>query len=491
MGARFTSLLAFVSAHRVELAALLLVLVLGAAMRLPLYFWLPVLSDGDSFQYYRPAHRLMDGIDFPLPLKRPPGYPWFLAAIGALTGRALEHVVLAQHILGLSTAALAFGLGLITFGRTAAVIGGLAAAISGELLLWEHYMMTESLFTFLVTLATFLFVLGVRSQKAAAFIGCGLAIGLAALTRPHAQVLLLLGPLVLAWHYRGLRRIWRPTVLLASAMLIVIVPWMVRNYLTHGTFTIAGSLGQQLVYKTALFHTGTFLFVDPSAPDRVGDTDLRRANELIQSVIDDKLKGGGDNWAASTIHSSLQRRLDIDEAEADALMRRAAMQAISRDPLAYVLASAQTFTRVSIGAPEDLDDRWRDSRPRDERTRLAALMRRPSDEQVARMADTRRLLEIYQSTRAGSVLIALFVLGLVGSALRPAWRPALFAALTVVALNGVTAAASGTNPRYHHPTIPLIHVVGAAGVLAVAQLIASGIRRVRCRRAASPISNPA
>jgi 4-amino-4-deoxy-L-arabinose transferase-like glycosyltransferase len=484
--ARLTPINTFVRTHRIELAALISTLVLGGAIRLALYFWLPALADGDSFQYYRPAHRLMDGIDFPLPLKRPPAYPWFLAAIGTLSGRGLEHVILVQNVLGIATAALAFGLGLMTFGRVAALIGGLAAAISGELLLWEHYIMTESLFAFLVTLATFLFVLGVRNRRPAAFIGCGLTIGVATLTRSHGQVMLLVGLIVLALHYPSLRRIWRPSALLTSAMLIVIVPWMIRNHLTHGTFTVAGSLGQQLVYKAALFHTGSFLFFDPSAPDRSGDTALRRTNQFIQSVIDEKLSGGGDDWAASTIHSTLQRRLDVGEADADALMRRAAIQAVSLDPLAYVFASAQTFVRVSMGVPDNLDNRWRDSRPRDERTRLAALMPRPSDEQVGRKADTRRLLEIYQSPRLGAVLLPLFALGMVASALRPAWRPALFVALTVVALNGVTAAVSSANPRYHYPTIPLLHVVATGGMLTLAGVAARGARSLWRARSAHP-----
>lgn len=471
-----TNVKRFLARHP-DVAVLLFILAVGAGVRVAFFIWLPPLADGDSFQYHRPAHRLMDGVDFPLDLKRPPAYPVVLALIGKVLGPALWHVVAVQAAMGIGTVVLAYGIGCLTFGRWSGIVAAAAAAISGELLIWEHYVMTETLFTFLLTLCVFLFLFGLRTGSWLGHAGCGLAIGLAALTRPHAQILLLLGPLVVLIHSREVRPAVRAALVTWVAAGLLLMPWMVRNQLDFGTFTVAGSLGHTLVYKTALLHSGAFVFYEATGGSADQDAKLRRTNQLIQRIIDERVRGGGREWAAITIHSTLTRTMEIGEAEADALMRRAAVEAILKRPLTYVWLIVHDLWPVAVGVPEDLRAHWRQSKPRDERTRLATLMPSPSAEQRDRIPDLELLANVYQSARVGPLLVILFFAGLAAAWLVPAWRPALFPASAVLVLHLATAATAGVNPRYHHPTIPLVHAIAFGGVLALWY----AVRALRCR----------
>src|SRR5690348_13455722 len=74
-----------IAAHS-DVAALLVILALGAALRLAFSPRAPVFVHGDSYQYFRPAAALLYGEGFPLPLKRPPLYPAFIAVVGWSVG---------------------------------------------------------------------------------------------------------------------------------------------------------------------------------------------------------------------------------------------------------------------------------------------------------------------------------------------------------------------------------------------------------------------
>src|SRR5215211_3771318 len=76
-----------------DVSSLVLIVALGEVARIAFFLLAPVFVHGDSFQYYRPAHFLMDGSGFPLPLKRPPAYPVFIAVIGNWLGEDLRYIV--------------------------------------------------------------------------------------------------------------------------------------------------------------------------------------------------------------------------------------------------------------------------------------------------------------------------------------------------------------------------------------------------------------
>ncbi|PIU32859.1 MAG: hypothetical protein COT06_00495, partial [Syntrophobacteraceae bacterium CG07_land_8_20_14_0_80_61_8] len=100
------------------------------------------------------------------------------------------------------------------------------------------YLMTESLYTALLTLAVCCLVLATKRPGWGWWFGTGVAFGLATLCRPMG---LLLAAVACFWAALtcGVRKkqTWQHGAALIAALLAVVSPWMVRNYQVHGVPT--------------------------------------------------------------------------------------------------------------------------------------------------------------------------------------------------------------------------------------------------------------
>ena len=86
-------------------------------------------------------------------------------------------------------------------------------------------------------------------------------------------------------------------------------------------------------------------------------------------------------------------------------------------------------------------------------------------------------MNIYQGPRLGLVIPGLFVVGLLACVLTPGWRPGLLPGLTALSFYFVSAATVAFVPRYHHPTDPMMHVVAAGGLIAIARMARARFHR--------------
>ncbi len=89
-------------------------------------------------------------------------------------------------------------------------------------------------------------LLALRRPTGGRLLAAGLGLGAAILTRPVAEVLLPLLPLALLIRDRAWWTALRRTAWFGLGLAILLVPWMTRNALTHGTFAAEGALGQAL-----------------------------------------------------------------------------------------------------------------------------------------------------------------------------------------------------------------------------------------------------
>src|SRR4029079_12572630 len=143
--------------------------------------------------------------------------------------------------LGVCRRVLRGWLGRLAFGRLAGLLGGLAVGLSGPQLLYEHYLMTETLFTFLLVLGLVAAVAGLRRASGRLVLISGLVFGLCALTRPLGQVFPLILPAAALLGAAGGVG-WRPRLRLAARVgllalvgyALVALPWMLRNRLVGG-----------------------------------------------------------------------------------------------------------------------------------------------------------------------------------------------------------------------------------------------------------------
>ena len=326
--------------HRATWLHLTIILAAGAALRWPLLALAPFFTtDSRCCYYHYAANQLLAGQPFDSGLHLPPGYSLFLAAILAITEGSTATAMLVQHLLGLAAGLLVYLIGRRLFGPLVGLVAGLLTVLDVELALYEHAVMTETLFTMLLLCALALVLLRLPGSIWLKVAGFGLLAGAATLVRPTGLllpclVLLLpgLGPASgaaraasrHAWYRRpwqASRRVRLTLVAIVGAVLIV-VPVMVWNKRTHGVFALTTSLQRNMLYPIE------------AAPRLLlrgrggGDPLLGRVKATISHHP-------VSPWTGP--YGGLLERFHLSNEALDRLLLRVALDFVLADPLAYVM----------------------------------------------------------------------------------------------------------------------------------------------------------
>jgi hypothetical protein len=474
----------------------LAVAVLAVTVRLAFVPGTPVLLTGDSETYLGPALDLARGSGFDLSLKRTPGYPLLAAATFRLFGEELSPLALLQHGLGVLTAVLTCLLGREIAGWRVGLLAGLAAAIAGNLLIYERLMMTETLFTTALVAAVLLAVKASASERVLWAGLFGLSVALATLVRPVAQPLLALVPLGLLLTRNSWRRLALVTGAAVLGYALVIAPWTVEKRASSDSGEI-GALGQTLVGRIARHDRGGFTVYDPARDQGEQDPTLLRARQIVQEAVDRGTSG-------RAVLTRLRKELGLGDAQTDRLMRDLALEAIRRDPGYYVSGTLQRFVRLWATPPERLRAQVGNQRTvregyEDEDT--LPLVQRATAPDGLDVSFQEQVAGLFQPGAWGPTLAATFLLGCAlgawawrrarprGPALDPAaaagGQPSrrslvLLPASASLGLMLLSTALVGGVPRYRYPEDPLIFVVGFAGI---AWALSGLSEKIRARRA--------
>ncbi|MCC6179051.1 MAG: glycosyltransferase family 39 protein [Chloroflexi bacterium] len=462
-----TSRLYVASGSLAELLLLGVVLLVAAVVRiLFVRAGAPTFVTPDSDDYLWPGYALARGLGFEPELRRTPLYPLFIALVVAGGGN-LAGLAVAQHVLGVVTAGLTYGLGRAAFGRLAGVLAGLSIALSGPALVYEHYVMSEALFTCLLAGALLVLVLAlrrasVRRPSARWLIGAGVAVGLAALTRPIGQVLY---PIALGLPFMLALPRWRNGVqragLVLAGLLLVLAPWLVRNMVVHGTPGAEGALGQALIGRTVR-HDKRFVYDDPTRPDP--DPTRAAARRIIQQ------EAAGGEPSGGTITARVRDELGLTQAQTNALLRDLALDTIRTRPGYYLTSTAEMAWELFQGKNERLLGHWRERTTRNWDRKwspqLVSLLdpEAPAEGPAYQRADA--LVSAFQPWRWRTALGWLFGAGVVAAVVVPRFRPALAPALAAILLVVAAAALDGLVWRFRYPADPAIFVLVGGGLAA-------------------------
>ncbi len=170
----------------------------------------------------------------------PPLYPAVLALLQTLFGTSETVAQLSGAVLGAITVVVAAALGRRLFGDRVGLAAAMLVAASPMLIAADGSLMSEALYVPLVTTAVLAALVAGWEGNWWAWVGLGVSIGLAALTRSEALMLLVFLVLPILW--------WSPTVLRARltgvvgaglVALLVMTPWLVRNNSAVGEPTIS------------------------------------------------------------------------------------------------------------------------------------------------------------------------------------------------------------------------------------------------------------
>ena len=230
----------------------LVVLVLGLLLRL--IFLYATQSTGlmilDERHYHQLARNVLHGHGFgwtpetPTSI-RPPLYPFFEVLIWEITGtESLLYVRLAQIGLSLLTVYFLYRLGLLVFDQPVARLAAAGVWLYPSLVAFNFLLLTEVLFTCLLTLVALGYVMLLRTRRTAAAWGTGCALGLAALTRsilwPFPIVLCPLAFFSLHGNWKSRAQL---VLYLLLGYVLVVAPWAVRNTRLQGVFTVVDTMG--------------------------------------------------------------------------------------------------------------------------------------------------------------------------------------------------------------------------------------------------------
>lgn len=185
---------------------------------------------------------------YPPELYRTPLYPLIGAGIKLVFGGGFLPIIVAQVLMDILTCIVIYTIGLMIFNFK---VGIISAAIAGVYPLSVYYasrVINETLFTLQISLIllTFLFIWRKPHLKGPYLLE-GIMFGLATLCKPYIMAFVLfLGGAV--WLKENLSsKIFLRLVLMVLAMVAVISPWTIRNYLVTGDFVpVATGLGYNM-----------------------------------------------------------------------------------------------------------------------------------------------------------------------------------------------------------------------------------------------------
>lgn len=202
---------------------------------------------GDSVGYLRVGAALFDGQGFAVHYWTP-GYPALLGLIGTLTGKPAAVTVAIQHLVGAGLVVAILLVAWRFFGQAVAILAGSLAALAPAFPYAEHLVLPDTLFAAAIFAGAAILASGLAEDPDSrrAPVIAGTVFGLSCYIRPTGQVLLFAVPLAYILHTRDLRRTVIASAVAAAAMIVVILPWVVRNAVNYGDPVLSDVTGSTL-----------------------------------------------------------------------------------------------------------------------------------------------------------------------------------------------------------------------------------------------------
>lgn len=187
------------------------------------------------------------------PMLVPPLTALFTAAIQFVFGDNLIAIKLCQIVLDSCAVVLLFLIGREIFGHTCAVLGSGALTVYPFAVFVPLYVGTEGLFGFLLSLFLFLFIKGLKEDALSLLFASGFVLGLATLTRGTTLFLPLFLMPFLWWHYheRPISRNLQSSAWLIIGFVVILSPWIARNYVVHGAFIPSSTSSGPLLHGSS------------------------------------------------------------------------------------------------------------------------------------------------------------------------------------------------------------------------------------------------
>jgi dolichyl-phosphate-mannose-protein mannosyltransferase len=237
-------------------AALLRLVVFVTAASSPQRFW--SLDDREYLavaNHLRASYLANAGRLFDFGLRRPPGYPLFVRAIFDVFGQHYAAVIGVQLVLSVATVGVTYWLASLLLPGRFALIAAAALAVDPASIVFANQLLTESLFTLLLTVAVALVIRSWQTSSTIIAAVAGLILGVSILVRPVAEYLPVFLALILVL-IGAMRKQRAVAIALAFAFVLGFVgpsgAWALRNYEKTGVPTISTIEGHNMLQYRAV-----------------------------------------------------------------------------------------------------------------------------------------------------------------------------------------------------------------------------------------------
>lgn len=207
---------------------------------------------------------------------RPPGYPFFLASVFAVTDKSLLAVRLIQAIIDTLTCLLVYRLAARRMQTSTATMAALVYAVFPLQIAYTATILTEVVVTFLL-IASVTIITERNAGNGWLFAG-GVLAGIAVLVRPVALVIpiaVLFSPSFLSLPARAK---FRPLSVVCAGLMLALLPWLMRNTFEFGRPLITTNTGVNFWIGHHEGANGSFSFPPGNPLTRIDD-EVERSDE--------------------------------------------------------------------------------------------------------------------------------------------------------------------------------------------------------------------
>jgi 4-amino-4-deoxy-L-arabinose transferase-like glycosyltransferase len=233
---------------------LALILLLAAVLRIGFILAAPGTLTLDASGYDDYAVNLLAGNGYtriagaPPDSDLPPLYPAFLVVVYSIFGRSAIAVAGVQVVFDLVMLAALYAIGRRVGGERVGLLAALFTALYPYLLFQNLSTNDTAIFIMLLVTAVWMLLRAAETGRARWALGAGLMLGIGALTKSLALLML---PLIALWFWRmlGFRRAVSLSLALGVAFALPTAPWVLRNTLLHGQLTFLSTNDGSNLYQ--------------------------------------------------------------------------------------------------------------------------------------------------------------------------------------------------------------------------------------------------
>lgn len=189
-------------------------------------------------------------------MHREPVYPYFLGAIYKIFGHKHEYVYIFQISIFSLTCILVYSLTRNIFAEKEARYSAVLTALCPTLANYPSYILTETVFVFLLCLSILTLTRAAKTQKGVLFLASGAILGITVLCKVMMFLFFFMVLLVVFLLRKDWKTFFKKNIshvaIFSIAFLIVLSPWVYRNYQEFGYAHISlrgGAALWEMAYK--------------------------------------------------------------------------------------------------------------------------------------------------------------------------------------------------------------------------------------------------